>query len=148
MMTSPFRALATALLLAAGVVGCSEKHATEASDSAQRAVSPLVGSWHIAGEAPGSSGKLPNFTKLRFEQDGALAASYVAGATNVKSLAGGTGGTKDENDTYTIVPPKTVRITEGSRALDYTFDVHDEKLYLTPPGETAATVFAKVSAPE
>lgn len=145
MLSSSVRALLGAVLFAAAVAGCSEKHASEAGDTAQRAVSPLVGAWHVAGDAPAPSGKLPNFTKLRFEQDGTLEASYVAGATNVKSLSGGAGSTKDENDTYTIVPPKTVRITEGSRALTYAYDVHDGKLYLTPPGGDAATVFAKVS---
>jgi len=144
-MNAPTRPLLAGLAFAALLAGCSEKSASETTDSAQRTVSPLIGAWSVAGDPPAASGARPSFTKLRFEADGTLEASYVAAGTSVKRVASGASAVKDENDSYTIVPPKRVRITEGTRALEYTYDVHDDKLYLTPAGGDAATVFAKAS---
>lgn len=130
---SALAALAAAIALAA----CSE----HAEKTAERSVSPLVGTWTRDGNTPkgGSSG--PQFTKLTFAADGSLNASYVAGG--VGAVIGSAPSVKTENDTYTTPGNSKLSIAEGTTHLAYTYRVSGSKLYLTQPGGSDAAVFSK-----
>src|SRR5450631_2498080 len=64
----------TSLLLALTPSACSQ----HAEKTAERSVSPLVGSWTRDGDLPKPDPKAPEFTALTFAPDGSLAATYVA----------------------------------------------------------------------
>src|ERR1700733_2591454 len=67
--------------------------------TAERSVSPLIGTWTRDGNTPrgtGTSG--PQFTKLTFAADGSLSADYVAGG--IGAVIGSAPSVKTENDTY------------------------------------------------
>jgi hypothetical protein len=129
--------LITMLAAVALLAGCSE----HTEKTAERSVSPLIGTWTRDGDTPkgaGSGG--PQFTKLTFSADGKLAASYVAGG--VGALIGSAPSVKSENDTYTSTDTG-LSIAEGSTHRDYSYRVDNGKLYLTPPGGGDAAVFSK-----
>ena len=50
---------------------------------------------------------------------------------------------KSEHDSYTLDGKSHLSIVEGSRSLDYTWDVRDGKLFLTPKGADDAVVYQK-----
>jgi hypothetical protein len=128
------------LLAAAALAGCSD----HSEKTAERAVSPLVGTWTRDGDTPkGDSNGGPQFTKLKFSADGSLNASYVAGG--VGSIIGSSPSVKSENDTYTTKGSSTLSIAEGTTHRDYSYRTSDNKLYLTPPGGGDAAVFSKAS---
>jgi hypothetical protein len=128
-----------ALVSAAALGACSE----HTEKTAQRSVSPLIGTWTRDGDTPkGSTAGGPQFTKLTFAPNGALQASYVAGG--VGSLIGSSPSVKAENDTYTSEDSK-LTIAEGTSHRAYSYRVNGTKLYLTPPGAGDAAVFTKAS---
>ena len=127
------------LALALGLGACSREDAKHAV----RAASPLVGGWTRDGDVPRPSPDRPQFTKLTFRPDGSLDASYVSAGGALASVLKKAPKVMQERDSYTIVDSHTVRIAEGSSARDYQYDVHDGKLYLTPPNAQDAAVFSK-----
>ncbi len=129
-----------ALVLASGLVACSEHH----EKTVERSVSPLIGTWTRDGDTPrGTSQGGPQFTKLAFSPNGTLKASYVAGG--IGALVGSSPSVKDENDTYATRSASTLSIAEGSTHRDYAYRVSGSKLYLTPPSGGDAAVFSKAS---
>lgn len=137
-MHSPSRLL-TIILALAVFTGCSE----HAEKTAERSVSPLVGTWTRDGNTPsGNDNGGPQFTKLTFTADGSLNASYVAGG--VGAIVGSSPKVKSENDTYTT-HDTALSIAEGTTHRDYTYRVDGGKLYLTPPGGGDAAVFSKAT---
>jgi hypothetical protein len=126
---------------AAGAIVLSGCHST----AAQRAVSPLIGAWQINGTQPQPDPNLPRFTRLRFERDGALDASYVTAGGALAGLVKSNPEVREERDTYTLVGAHGLRIIEGSRALDYRYEVRDDKLFLTGGGTDGTAVFAHVN---
>jgi hypothetical protein len=127
------------LALALGLGACSG----EAAKHAARTASPLVGGWTRDGDVPKPSPDRPQFTKLTFRPDGSLDASYVSAGGALAGVLNKAPKVMQERDSYTIVDSHTVRIAEGSSARDYQYDVHDGKLYLTPPNAQDAAVFSK-----
>jgi hypothetical protein len=127
--------VASALFLCAG---CSH---------AETALSPIVGSWQINGSASSSAANFPQFTRLKFKSDGSLMASYVATNGAISHLGQSSPAIKQEEDSYTLGEASTVHVVEGSRALDYTYDIHDDKLFLTPKNEENAIVYVRVPNP-
>jgi hypothetical protein len=127
-----------ALLLAVGLAACSE-HDTK---TAERSVSPLVGTWTRDGDSTSSDADGPHFTKLAFAADGSLTAHYVGGG-HLASAIGAAPPIKTERDTYTTPDAKTLSVAEGTRHLAYQYHVSDAKLYLTPSGGGDAAVFTK-----
>jgi hypothetical protein len=126
--------LATCLMLAA----CSE----HTEKTAERTVSPLIGTWTRDGNTPrgtGSSG--PQFTKLTFAADGSLSADYVAGG--IGAVIGSSPSIKTENDTYATPGGAKLSIAEGTSHLGYSYRVSGSKLYLMPLGGGDAAVFTK-----
>jgi hypothetical protein len=133
------RILAT--LLSTLVLGACSEHAEK---TAERTVSPLIGTWTRDGDTPKSTAKgSPQFTKLTFAPNGQLKASYVAGG--VGTLIGSSPSVKAEDDTYGTPDASTLSIAEGTTRLDYSYRVSGAKLYLTPPGGGDAAVFTKAS---
>ncbi len=129
-----------ALLAAVTLAACSE----HTEKTAERSVSPLVGTWTRDGDTPKGSGNGgPQFTKLTFTADGSLNASYVAGG--IGSIVGSSPSVKSENDTYTTSGSSKLSIAEGSTHRDYSYRTSGNKLYLTPPGGGDAAVFTKAS---
>jgi hypothetical protein len=114
---------------------------------AQTALSPIVGSWEINGSAPPAAANFPQFTTLRFKSDGTLVASYVATNGALSHVGQSSPQTKQEEDSYSLGEASTIHIVEGSRALDYTYDLHDDKLFLTPKNEENAVVYVRVPKP-
>ena len=110
--------------------------------TAERTVSPLIGTWTRDGDTPkgtGSSG--PQFTKLTFAADGSLDADYVAGG--IGAVIGSSPSVKTEKDTYATPGGSKLSIAEGTTHLAYSYRVSGSKLYLTPPGGGDAAVFTK-----
>jgi hypothetical protein len=132
----PSSALA-ALLACITLAACSEHE----EKTAERSVSPLVGTWTRDGNTPKGGASGPQFTKLTFAPDGSLSASYVAGG--VGALIGSAPSVKTENDTYATPGGSKLGIAEGTTHLAYTFRVSGSKLYLTPTGGSDAAVFSK-----
>jgi hypothetical protein len=127
-----------ALLAALFCAGCSE----HAEQTAERSVSPLIGTWTRDGNTPKmASDDGPQFTKLTFSADGSLSASYVA--AGIGAAIGTTPSIKTENDTYKTPGGNKLSIAEGTRHLAYTYRVDGAKLYLTPPGGSDAAQFSK-----
>jgi hypothetical protein len=114
---------------------------------AQTALSPIVGSWEVNGSPPSSDANSPQFTTLKFKSDGSLIASYVATNRTLSHIGQSSPQTKQEEDSYTVGEGSTLHIVEGSRALDYTYDIRDDKLLLTPKDETNAVVYVRVPKP-
>jgi hypothetical protein len=136
-MTTRLR-ITAALLTAVALAACSSHD----EKTAERSVSPLVGTWTRDGDTPKSGGDGgPQFTKLKFTPDGSLSASYVAGG--VGAIIGSSPSVKSENDTYSTPTDSKLSIAEGTTHRDYSFRVSGSKLYLTPPGGGDAAVFSK-----
>jgi hypothetical protein len=114
------------------------------SSAVQRAVSPLMGTWQINGSVPEPDANLPRFTQLSFRRDGTLDASYVAAGGALASVVKSSSQVRSEHDSYTLVGKRHVRIIEGSRSLNYHYEIRDDKLFLTGPGSDTAMVFAKI----
>ncbi len=124
------------------LVACSG----DAAKHAERATSPLVGSWVRDGDTPAPDPNNPQFTKLTFSDDGSLAAEYVAAGGALAGVVKKAPKIQTESDTYTLVADKRLKIVEGSSSREFRYDVHDGKLYLTPPGGGDATTFSKAQA--
>ncbi len=130
--------IAAALLALAALPACG----AHAAKTAERSVSPLIGTWTRDGNTPkGTGASGPQFTKLTFRADGKLSADYVAGG--VGALLGSSPSVKSENDTYATPGEAKLSIAEGTTHLAYTYRVDGVKLYLTPPGASDAAVFTK-----
>lgn len=128
-----------AALLVALVLGACSEHAQQ---TAERSVSPLIGTWTRDGNVVKSgNGAGPQFTKLTFASSGSLHATYVAGG--IGTLIGSSPVLKSENDTYKTPAGSTLSIAEGTTERTYTYRVSGSKLYLTPPGGGDAAVFSK-----
>jgi hypothetical protein len=123
--------------LAWACAGCSH---------AETALSPIVGTWKINGDTPAPSANLPQFTTLAFKSDGSLEASYVAATGALGHIVNSSPQIKHEHDTYTI-KNSSVHIIEGSRALDYAYEIHDDRLLLTPTNDDTAVVYVRVASP-
>ena len=135
-----------AIALAAGALLCSgcsaaKETASKAGADAKNAVSPIVGSWQINGDTPAPKANLPQFVRLAFLPNGKLEASYVAAGGALASVIKTPSKLKTEHDSYTLGDGKSLSIVEGSRALDYTWDARDGKLFLTAKGDDTATVY-------
>jgi hypothetical protein len=130
----------TAIASCIAFAACSE----HTEKTAERSVSPLVGTWTRDGNTPKSGGAGgPQFTKLTFAADGSLNADYVAGG--VGALVGSSPSVKTENDTYATPGDSKLSIAEGTTHLAYTYRLSGSKLYLTPPGGSDAAVFTKAN---
>jgi hypothetical protein len=132
---------AVALLAASAMLTACSEHTEK---TAERSVSPLVGTWTRDGNTPKSGDAGPQFTKLTFTPDGSLNASYVAGG--IGAAIGSSPSVKTENDTYATPGASKLSIAEGTSHLDYAYRVSGSKLYLTPPGGGDAAVFTKAGA--
>lgn len=117
-----------------------------AQKQASREASPLAGTWTRDGDVPTPKANEAEFTLLSFKADGTLRASYVAAGGALAGVIKKAPKVMQEQDAYSIVDSKTVRITEGSSARDYTYDTHDGKLYLTSPNGGQAAVFSKTES--
>ena len=125
--------------LALGLAACSSASTKQAT----RELSPLAGTWTRDGDVPAPKPNVPEFTQLSFLADGTLKASYVAAGGALAGVIKKAPKILQEQDSYAVVDSKTLRITEGSTARNYTFDTHGGKLYLTPPDGGEAAVFSK-----
>ncbi len=133
-----FHRLACSLIAIGALAACSE----HTEKTAERSVSPLIGTWTRDGNTPAGGSHGPQFTKLTFSSNGSLHASYVAGG--IGAALGSSPSVKSENDTYRSTD-SSISIAEGSSHLDYAYRVDGSKLYLTPPGGSDAAVFSKAS---
>ncbi len=137
-MISRGAALVLTPLVCLSLISCTQ-HDTK---TAERSVSPLVGTWTRDGNtAAASANGYPQFTKLHFTPDGSVNASYAAGGLG--AAVGASASVKTENDTYDTSGDAKLSIAEGTRHLDYTYRVSGSKLYLTPSGGSDAAVFTK-----
>ena len=134
---SPLKMLGAAALCSTLLAGCH-------SSAAQRAVSPLIGLWQVNGPLPEPDANLPRFTQLTFRRNGTLDASYVAAGGALAGLVKSASQVRQEQDSYTLVGKHHLRIIEGSRSLEFRYDVRDGKLFLTWPNADSATVYARV----
>ncbi len=134
---SGFRRTIVALVGALAVASCS----SHTEKTAERSVSPLIGTWTRDGDTAKSSAGGPQFTKLTFTADGSLKASYVA--AGIGAIVGSSPSVKAENDTYTTPSDGSISIAEGTTHRDYSYRIANNKLYLTPPGGGDAAVFTK-----
>ncbi len=139
--------LRSTLVLAAisALAACSsaQQTASKAGSEAKNAVSPIVGSWELNGSAPAPKANTPQFVKLDFKANGKLEASYVAAGGALAHVIDTPTKLKTEHDSYTLGENTSLSIIEGSRSLDYTYEVNDGKLMLTPEGASDAVVFKK-----
>jgi hypothetical protein len=125
------------------LAGCS----AHAAKTAERSVSPLVGTWVRDGDMPTGDSKTPQFTTLAFAANGSLNAKYVASGGALGQLVGKAPQQKSEHDTYTTFGGTRMRIAEGTSYLEYHYRVDGTKLYLTPANGNAALQFTKTDAP-
>ncbi len=135
-----FRTNVIPAMLGVGLMlaGCSQ----HTEKTAERSVSPLIGTWTRDGNTPrGTGGSGPQFTKLTFAADGSLNADYVAGG--IGAAIGSSPSVKTENDTYATPGGSKLSIAEGTTHLAYSYRVSGSKLYLTPLGGGDAAVFTK-----
>ncbi len=131
--------------LATLVVGCNSAQQTASKTAARvaNAVSPIAGTWKIAGDTPPPKANLPQFVILDFQADGKLEASYVAAGGALAKVIDTPSKLKSEHDTYMLAEGNRLSIIEGSRSLDYTYDVRDGKLFLKAPDDATETVYQK-----
>jgi hypothetical protein len=134
--------LVAAVLACLALAACSE----HASKTAERSVSPLIGTWTRDGDAPKPDANAPQFTKLTFAPNGTLDARYVAAGGALAAVVATAPKMKSERDTYTTPSSSTLRIAEGAAEREYQYRVSDGKLYLTPPDGSEAYVFSKSSS--
>ena len=131
------RRIAT-MLVALALCACSA-HETK---TAERSVSPLIGTWTRDGDVPKPDANNPEFTKLTFSSDGKLAAQYVAAGGALAGVIGKAPKIQNEGDTYTTTASE-LRVSEGTSYRGFQFHVTDGKLYLTPDGGSDAATFTK-----
>jgi hypothetical protein len=131
--------LAGSLLTASLLAACTPHEAK----TAERSLSPLVGTWTRDGDVPKPDPKAPQFTELTFTPDGSLAATYVAAGGALAGVIGKAPKVQTEQDTYATPDGTTLRIVEGSSHREYQYRVSGGKLYLTPAGASGAAVFTK-----
>jgi hypothetical protein len=132
--------IAATLTACLALAACTE-HQTK---TAERAVSPLIGTWTRDGDTPKPNASAPQFTKLTFAADGKLTARYVEAGGALAPVLNQAPKFNSENDTYST-NDSTLNIAEGTRKLTFTYRVDGGKLYLTPPGGSDAAVFSKSS---
>jgi len=125
---------------AAVVFSACSQHATK---TAERSVSPLMGTWVRDGDTPKPDTKNPQFTRLTFAADGSLAAKYVAAGGALAGVVDKAPKVMSEQDTYATAGSSTLRIAEGSSHRAYQYRVSGSKLYLTEEGGSDAAVFSK-----
>ena len=128
-----------ALLAAAALAACSE----HAEKTAERSVSPLVGTWTRDGSVPKPDPKAPEFTELHVHPGRSLSATYVAAGGALAGVIGKAPKVQSEQDTYATPDANTLRIAEGSSHREFQYRVSGGKLYLTPAGASDAAVFTK-----
>ena len=139
MNLTPLKCVFISFVASAVLVACSE----HAEKTAERSVSPLVGTWTRDGKTTENSAAGPQFTKLTFSADGSLNATYVAGG--IGAAIGSSPSIKVENDTYATPVESKLSIAEGTRHLGYTYRIDGSKLYITPLAGGDAAVFSKAS---
>jgi hypothetical protein len=132
-------AVACSVLLGIALTGCSE----HAEKTAERSVSPLIGTWTRDGDIPKPNAQYPEFTELTFRPNGKLDATYVAAGGALAAVVSKAPKIKREEDTYATPTASTLSVAEGSSQRDFAFHVSDGKLYLTPAGASDAAVFSK-----
>lgn len=130
--------------LASVLVACIALAACTAHEekTAERSVSPLVGTWTRDGDTPKPDPNQPQFTRLTFEANGKLGAAYVAAGGALAPVLNSAPKVKNEGDTYNA-SDSTLTISEGTRKLVYGYRIDGGKLYLTPPGSSDAATFSK-----
>src|SRR5450631_2390870 len=126
-------------LVSVAFAACTE----HAAKTAERSVSPLVGTWTRDGAVPKPDAKAPEFTQLTFTPDGSLSATYVAAGGALAGVIGKAHKVQSEQDTYSTPDSSTLRIAEGTSHREFQYRVSDGKLYLTPSGASDAFVFTK-----
>jgi hypothetical protein len=129
------------LLMSLVLAGCSA-HETQ---TAERSVSPLIGTWMRDGDPPKPDPNAPEFTRLTFAPDGSLSARYVEAGGALAGIIAKAPKLKSEKDTYATPDGSTLRIAEGTSNLRFSYRVDGAKLYLTPPGGSSAAVFTKAA---
>ena len=132
----------SSLLLAGTLLTACTPHETK---TAERSLSPLIGTWTRDGDVPKPDPKAPQFTQLTFTPDGGLSATYVAAGGALAGLIGKAPKVQTEEDTYATPDGTTLRIAEGSSHREYQYHVSGGKLYLTPSGASDAAVFTKTT---
>jgi hypothetical protein len=130
------------LTVALALVACD----SDGAKTAERTVSPLIGTWTRDGDVPKPNPKDPEFTKLTFAPDGTLAAQYVAAGGALAGVIGKAPKIESERDSYETHAGTTLRIAEGSSYREYAFRIADGKLYLTPSGGSDGATFSKSGA--
>jgi hypothetical protein len=133
------RRISLTLVACAALSACSE----HAEKTAERSLSPLVGTWTRDGDVPKPDPKAPQFTELTFTPDGSLSATYVAAGGALAGVIGKAPKVQSEQDTYSTPDSSTLRIAEGTSHREFQYRVSDGKLYLTPSGASDAFVFTK-----
>ena len=136
----PYRRIVPLVALAI-LTACS----THEAKTAERAVSPLAGTWTRDGDVPKPDPKVPEFTRLVFAADGTLTADYVAAGGALAGVIGKAPKIQTERDSYTTPSASTLRIAEGSSFRVYQFHIADGKLYLTQDGGSDSTSFTKTT---
>jgi hypothetical protein len=125
---------ATVLSLSTFLIGCN-------SQSVSRNLSPVIGNWQIQGDTPAADANMPRFTALHFRRDGSLDARYVVASGALGGIIKSASKQAQETDSYVLVGKTHLRIIEGSRALEYTYDVHDGKLFIKSQDSNESTVY-------
>jgi hypothetical protein len=135
------RLLLTSLACAA-FAACSA-HETQ---TAERSVSPLIGTWMRDGDPPKPDPNNPTFTRLTFAADGALTARYIEAGGALAGIIAKAPKMKSEKDTYATPDATTLKVAEGTTNLTFTYKIDGGKLYLTPSGGDSAAVFTKAAS--
>ncbi len=130
------------LMVTVALVACD----SHGAKTAERTVSPLIGTWTRDGDVPKPNPKDPEFTKLTFAPDGTLAAQYVAAGGALAGVIGKAPKIESERDSYETREGSTLRIAEGSSYREYAFTISDGKLHLTPSGGSDGATFSKSGA--
>lgn len=136
------RRISLLIAACAAFAACTQHEAK----TAERSLSPLVGTWTRDGDVPKPDPKAPQFTELTFTPDGALAATYVAAGGALAGVIGKAPKVQSEQDTYETPDANTLRIAEGTSHREYQYRVSGGKLYLTPSGASDAAVFSKTTS--
>jgi hypothetical protein len=134
------------IFVAAALLGTATSLTGCHSQAVKRDLSPILGRWTIQGNVPEPDANMPRFTHLNFVHDGTLHATYVQASGALAGIIKSAPKMAQEDDTFTLVGQHQLRVIEGSRALEYHYDVRDDKLFMrpadAPTGES--TVFVRV----
>ena len=134
--------LVLAVFVCTALAACSA-HDTQ---SAERSVSPLIGTWTRDGDPPKPDPNNPVFTRLTFTPDGSLTARYIEAGGALAGIIAKAPKIKTEKDTYATPDSTTLKVAEGTTNLTLTYKIDGGKLYLTPSGGDSAAVFTKASS--